>query len=56
MIHLLTAAPDGRPTHAVCSQCQQHWHDDDPELDLAGFVRTHLRTGYRYARYSQIPV
>lgn len=51
MIHVLEATPAGEPTHAVCSQCEQHWHNDDPEFDLSKFVRTHLRLGNRYDRY-----
>ena len=50
MVHIIQAEPSGAPAHLVCSLCQQHWHSDDPELDLNGFIRTHLRAGNRYAR------
>lgn len=50
MIRIIEATPAGSPTHLVCSHCQQHWHADDPEMDLSAFVRTHLRLGNRYQR------
>ena len=52
MIHVLEATPAGEPTHAVCGDCNQHWHNDDPETDLQKFMRIHLRLpGNRYGRY-----
>lgn len=55
MVLILDAAPDGVPSHLQCSQCQQHWHHDDPEYSLESFVRIHLRKGNRYRYVKAFP-
>lgn len=63
VIYILEAAPNGVPTHLVCSQCSTHWPPKEETFGTDGlpyeglayqrFVRNHLN--WSFSRHQLYP-